>query len=206
MDDVRNLTARQLDALREVANIGAGHAATALSQMTDETIMISVPRLAVSDVADLKVLLSSSAEPVAAVLLRMVGDLNGLSVLTFSHTSAMRLAELMSRQPAGTFTEVGAYEQSAIQEAGNILSSAYLNALAEFMGMVLLPTPPELAVGLTHADLAERVRAASAAAAVVFVMETEFFLKDRDEPLRGLYFMLPEADALDQILHAVRLG
>jgi len=206
MDDVRNLSARQLDALREVANIGAGHAATALSQMTDETIMISVPRLAVSGVEELKGLLSASAEPVAAVLLHMVGDLKGLSVLTFSHTSAMRLAELMSRQPAGTFTEVGAYEQSAIQEAGNILSSAYLNALAEFMGMVLLPTPPVLAVGLTHAALADKVRASSGAASVVFVMETEFFLKDRNEPLRGLYFMLPEADSLDQILRAVRLG
>jgi hypothetical protein len=44
------------------------------------------------------------------------------------------------------------------------------------------------------------------AAALVFVMETEFFLKDRDEPLRGLYFMLPDAASLDQILHAVRLG
>ena len=206
MDDVRNLSARQLDALREVANIGAGHAATALSQMTDETIMISVPRLAVSGVEDLPVLLSASAEPVVAVLLHMVGDLQGLSVLTFSHTSAMRLAELMSRQPAGTFTEVGAYEQSAIQEAGNILSSAYLNALAEFMGMVLLPTPPVLAVGLSHAGLADTVRASSGAASVVFVMETEFFLKDRNEPLRGLYFMLPETDSLDQILHAVRLG
>ncbi len=159
MDDVRNLSARQLDALREVANIGAGHAATALSQMTDETIMISVPRLAVSGVEELSVLLSASEEPVAAVLLHMVGDLKGLSVLTFSHTSAMRLVELMSRQPAGTFTEVGAYEQSAIQEAGNILSSAYLNALAEFMGMVLLPTPPVLAVGLSDATLADTVRA-----------------------------------------------
>jgi chemotaxis protein CheC len=206
MDDVRTLSARQLDALREVANIGAGHAATALSQMTDETIMISVPRLAVAGVGDLPALLAASEAPVAAVLLHMVGDLTGLSVLTFTHPSAMRLAELMSRQPAGTCTEVGAYEQSAIQEAGNILSSAYLNALAEFMGMVLLPTPPTVAVGLTHAALADTVRASSSAASVVFVMETEFFLKDRREPLRGLYFMLPDAESLDQVLRAVQLG
>lgn len=206
MSDVRNLSVRQLDALREVANIGAGHAATALSQMTDETIMISVPRLAVAGVDELPVLLAASQEPVAAVLLHMVGDLQGLNVLTFSHTSAMRLAELMSRRPTGTCTEVGAFEQSAIREAGNILSSAYLNALAEFMGMVLLPTPPTLAVGLSHAALADAVRASGGSAPVLFVMETEFFLKNRDEPLRGLSFMLPEAGSLDQILHAVRLG
>ena len=206
MHDARNLSARQLDALREVANIDAGHAATALSQMTDQTIMISTPRLAVSGVSELPTLLSASAEPVAAVLLRMVGDLTGLSVLTFSHSSALRLAELMSRRPAGTCTEVGAYEQSAIREAGNILSSAYLNALAEFMGMVLLPTPPELTVDLSHTELADIVRAAGGAGPIVFVMETEFFLKDLDEPLRGLYFMLPDPGALDLILHAVLLG
>jgi chemotaxis protein CheC len=206
MDDVRNLSARQLDALREVTNIGAAHAATALSQMTDETIMISTPRIVVSGVDQLPVLLAATDDPVAAVLLHVVGDLQGLSVLTFSHTSAMRLAELMARRPAGSCTEVGAFEQSAIQEAGNILSSAYLNALAEFMGMTLLPTPPKLAVGLTHRALADTVRASSGAASVVFMMETEFFLKDRDDPLRGLYFMLPDVGSLDQILHAVQLG
>lgn len=205
MDDVRNLSVRQLDALREVANIGAGHAATALSQMTEETIMISVPRLMVSTVEDLPGLLAANDEPVAAVLLRMVGDLTGLSVVVFPHGSALRLAEMMSRRPAGTYTVVGPYEQSAIKEAGNILSSAYLNALAEFMGMVLLPTPPDLAVDQSRESLASMVRASSGASAIAFVMETEFFLKDRNEPLRGLYFMLPDAASLDHILRAVRL-
>jgi chemotaxis protein CheC len=205
MDDLRPLSARQLDALREVANIGAGHAATALSEMTAQTIMISVPRLTVSGVGDIPHHIAAGEEPVAAVRMRMEGDLQGGTVLLVPHGSALRLAEMMARRPAGTFTAVGAYEQSAIQEAGNILSSAYLNALAEFMAMTLLPSPPTFAVDGASAILAELSRESSRGAAAAFVIETEFFLKERQEPLHGYFFMLPDAASLDQILKAVRL-
>lgn len=74
MDDLRSLKALQLDALREVANIGAGHAATALSQMINSTIMISVPTINVSRLEDVPPQISEPEEPVAAVLMHMMGD------------------------------------------------------------------------------------------------------------------------------------
>ncbi len=206
MDEVRQLTARQLDALREVANIGAGHAATALSQMTGQTIMISVPRLVVSAVDEIPNQLGDAEEPVAAVLLRMLGDLTGLTLLVFPHRSALRLAEMMSHKPEGTFGTLDAYEQSAIKEAGNILSSAYLNALAEFMGMILLPSPPQLEVDMSEAILRSTFVESSRGTDLAFVIESEFFLKERNEPLRGFFFLLPDVASLDHILKAVRLG
>ncbi len=206
MDDVRNLSTRQLDALREVANIGAGHAATALSQMTDQTIMISVPRLTVSAVTEIPHQVEAREEPVAAVRMGMAGDLQGDTVLLIPHASAMRLAEMMARRPAGTFTAMGTFEQSAIKEAGNILGSAFLNALAEFMGMTLLPTPPVLTVESARDVLTATSSASGTGAPVAFVIETEFFLKERQEPLHGFFFMLPDAVSLDQILKAVQLA
>ena len=71
MDDIRSLKALQLDALREVANIGAGHAATALSQMIGGTIMISVPTINVSRLEEVPPQVSAPEEPVAAVLMSM---------------------------------------------------------------------------------------------------------------------------------------
>src|SRR5579862_1473356 len=143
MEDLRTLKAIQLDALREVANIGAGHAATALSQMIGETIMISVPTINVSRLEDVPPQVSAPDEPVAAVLMHMLGDLTGRTLLVFPRRTALRLAGLLLRRPtdpdAYAFTEM---EQSAIKEAGNILSSAYMNALSDFMGMMLLPSPP----------------------------------------------------------------
>ena len=206
MEDLRNLSSRQLDALREVANIGAGHAATALSQMTGQTIMISVPRLLVEAVDQIPNHVKPDEEPVAAVLLRMMGDLTGLTLLVFPQASALRIAEMMSRKPEGSFANVGPYEQSAIKEAGNILSSAYLNALAEFMGMILLPSPPQLEVDLSDAILTSTYLESSRGSDPVFVIESEFFLKERNQPLRGFFFLLPDQASLEQILKAVRLG
>jgi chemotaxis protein CheC len=206
MDNFRTLSTRQIDALREVANIGAGHAATALSQMTAQTIMISVPALSVSEVEHIPHHVAAREEPVAAVRMRMAGDLKGLTALLFPHESAVRLAEMMAGRPVGAFETLGAFEQSAIKEAGNILASAYLNALAEFMGMTLLPTPPELTVDTAGTVLADTSRASADGAAAAFVIETEFFLKERQEPLHGFFFLLPDAESLASILKAVRLA
>ena len=83
MDDIRSLKALQLDALREVANIGAGHAATALSQMINSTIMISVPTINVSRLEEVPPQISGPEEPVAAVLMHMLGDLTGRTAYAF---------------------------------------------------------------------------------------------------------------------------
>src|SRR5690348_865180 len=152
MEDLRSLKALQLDALREVANIGAGHAATALSQMVGETIMISVPTISVTRLEDVPPQLSEPDEPVAAVLMHMLGDLTGRTLLVFPRRTAARLAELLLRRPDGV-PEFNEMQQSAIKEAGNILSSAYMNALSDFMGMMLIPSPPALAIDMSDAIL-----------------------------------------------------
>src|SRR5690242_10982954 len=103
MDDIRSLKAIQLDALREVANIGAGHAATALSQMIGGTIMISVPTINVSRLEEVPPQISAPEEPVAAVLMHMLGDLTGRTLLVFPKPTAVRLASLMLRRaPSGS--------------------------------------------------------------------------------------------------------
>src|ERR1700712_6007703 len=95
MEDPRALKANQLDALREVANIGAGHAATALSQMIGETIMITVPRINVSRLEQMPQQVAAPDEPVAAVLMHMLGDLTGRTLLVFPREAASRLAEML---------------------------------------------------------------------------------------------------------------
>ena len=93
INDIRSLKAIQLDALKEVANIGAGHAATALSQMIGGTIMISVPTINISRLEEIPPQVAEPDEPVAAVLMHMLGDLTGRTMLVFPRSSALRLAE-----------------------------------------------------------------------------------------------------------------
>lgn len=198
------LSERDMDVLREVANIGAGHAATALSTMIGSTIMISVPRVNVLQVDDLPPVVLDHEEPVAAVLLHMLGDLTGRTLLVFPCAAALRLADLLlQREPSGSFA-LGELEESAIMEVGNILSSAYMNALAEFLGMMLLPSPPTLRIGTSASVLADaHVRFALEADQVLYV-ESEFLLKDVDVKLRGFFLLLPDPASLGVILRSVR--
>ena len=206
MDDIRTLKALQLDALREVANIGAGHAATALSQMINSTIMISVPTINVSRLEEVPPQISAPEEPVAAVLMHMLGDLTGRTLLVFPKATAVRLAELMLRRPHGSSTDLGEMEQSAIKEAGNILSSAYMTALSDFMGMMLLPSPPSLAIDMSTAVLTTAYLQFGTDRDYVFCVESEFFMTDVGEKLRGFFLLLPVPASLQAILRAVRVA
>ena len=206
MEELQTLKALQLDALREVANIGAGHAATALSQMIGGTIMISVPRINVQRLEDVAPLVADPDEPVAAVLLHILGDLSGRTLLVFPKSAALQLAEMMLRRPAGTAGELGELEQSAIKEAGNILSSAYMNALSEFMGMLLLPSPPALAIDMSAAVLTTAYLQFGTNKDYVFCVESDFMLKDDQQRLRGFFLLLPDPASLQAILRAIRVS
>jgi chemotaxis protein CheC len=205
MEELLALKALELDALREVANIGAAHAATALSQMIGETIMISVPTINVSLLEDVPPQVAGPDEPVAAVLMHMLGDLTGRTLLVFPRRTALRLAELLLRRHTGS-REFSEMEQSAIKEAGNILSSAYMNALSDFMGMMLLPSPPSLAVDMSNAVLTTAYLQFGSDKDYVFCVESEFTMNDTAEKLRGYFLLLPDAASLRAILKAVRVA
>ena len=205
MEDLLSLKVLQLDALREVANIGAGHAATALSQMVGETIMITVPTINIARLEEVPVQMSDPDEPVAAVLMHMMGDLTGRTLLVFPKRSAVRLASrlLKKKENDQSLSEMG---QSAIKEAGNILSSAYMNALSDFMGMMLLPSPPQLAIDMSSAVLTTAYLQFGTDKDYVFCVESEFFMHDVGEKLRGFFLLLPDPASLQAILRAVRVA
>ena len=202
-EDIRSLTSAQLDALREVANIGAGHAATALSQITEQRIMISVPELMVAPLEAVPNQIAGPEEPVAAVLMRMEGDLTGLTLLVFPHPIALKVAGLMMRKPV---TTLGRIEESAIKEAGNILSAAYLNALADFFRMTLLPSPPSLAIDMSDAVLTSTYLESAQGASYVVCVESEFHLQDAGEKLRGFFLLLPDPPSLRAMLKAIHVA
>ncbi len=206
MHTVRALKSIQLDALRETANIGAGHAATALSQMTGNTIMIKVPAIAMVSPDELPMTFGPAEEPVAAVQMQMLGDLTGHTLLLFPKPTVLRLAELMLRRPVGTSIVLGELEASAIKEAGNILSGAYMNALSDFLGMLLLPSPPSLLIDRSGVVLAHAFRDAGADPESVLCVESEFTLTEMQQTLRGFFLLLPDPASLQVMLRALRLA
>ncbi len=205
MEDVRELQQLQLDALREVANIGAGHAATALSQMTNMTVMISVPKVNVLRLEEVPDLLGKPDDVIACVLMHMLGDLTGRTLVIFPEPSARMLCDILLRRPPGSTTAFLEMEQSGIKEAGNILTSAYMTALSDFMGMMLLPSVPSLVVDLSGAVLTTAYLNFGHDRDYVFCVETAFRFKDSPVQLKGHFLLLPDLASLRAIFDAIRL-
>lgn len=205
MEDVRDLKASQLDAMREVANIGAGHAATALSQMTNRKIMITVPRVNVRPLEEACDIVGTPDEVIAAVLMHMMGDLTGRALLLFPQGAARTLCDFLLRREMGTTQAFGEMEQSALKEAGNILGSAYLNALSDFMGMMLVPSVPSLVIDFSGAILTTAQVNFGHDRDYAFCVETSFRVDGTSEPLGGHFLLLPDLASLRSIFDAIRL-
>ena len=205
MEDVRDLKESQLDAMREVANIGAGHAATALSQMTNRKIMITVPRVNVRPLEEACDIVGTPGEVIAAILMHMMGDLTGRALLMFPQPAARTICDFLLRREMGTTQNFGEMEKSALKEAGNILASAYLNALSDFMGMMLVPSVPSLTIDLSGAILTSAHLNFGHDRDYAFCVETSFRVEGTDESLGGHFLLLPDIASVRSIFDAIRL-
>lgn len=205
MNDVRTLNNLERDALREVANIGAGHAATALSQMTGRTIMIDVPEVEIRRLEEVAELVGPPDTVIAAILMHMMGDLTGRTMVILPANSALVLCDILLRRPGGATTSLEAMEHSTLKETGNILSSAYLNALSDFMGMMLLPSVPSLVVDLAGAVLTTTYLNFGHDRDFVFCVDTSFRVEGAHEVLQGQFLLLPDPPSLQAIFDAIRL-
>jgi chemotaxis protein CheC len=143
------VTPRQLDAIREVVNIGAGHAATNLSALTGLTVMISVPRIQWAFGGG-----TGDAMPphgdlvVVSVSITGVSDAGGeRASLLLARDTALRMVALMLRRDPDSHPQVGDFERSALMEMGNIVCAAYVGVLGTFLGRRVLIGTPELSVG-----------------------------------------------------------
>lgn len=145
-------TPRQMDALQEMANIGAAHAATTLSEILGTPIAMSVPEITVVDIAQVGTRITD--ELTTMVVFELQGDIphGGFLILHFPRDSAVRTAGIMqgSADRSHTFDEM---DQSAILEVGNIMISSFLSATSDLLGFIMLPSPPVLVVDMAHAAI-----------------------------------------------------
>jgi chemotaxis protein CheC len=96
-------------------------------------------------------------------------------------------------------------EQSGLKETGNILASAYLNALSDFMGMMLVPSVPSLVIDLSRAVLTSAQLNFGHDREYAFCVETSFRIEETSEPLGGHFLLLPDMASLRAIFDAIRL-
>jgi chemotaxis protein CheC len=128
----------QLDALRELANIGSGNAGTALGAMLGKSVDINVPTAAALPLDEAVAIAGAPDELRFGVVVPMVGDFDAIVVLLFPEDDAKKLTGIYGIEPS---TPDG---YSMLGEVGNILGTNYINALAQMVGMEMEPQPPQV--------------------------------------------------------------
>ncbi|WP_309121395.1 chemotaxis protein CheC [Paenibacillus sp.] len=186
-----------MDVLREVGNIGAGHAATALSKLLGKPVDMDVPRVNLVPFDDIAEQVGGAEAVVAAVFLRVEGDAPGNLFFLLSIDSAKQLLlELLAMETGegSPFTEL---EVSALSEIGNILAGSYLSSLADLTRLNLSPTVPGFAVDMAGAILAYGLLQFGDMGDKALLIETSFF--DGIDRVEGNLFLIPDPEAFATI-------
>lgn len=192
-----NLSIVQADAIQELGNIGAAHAATTLSQMLGSTIEMSVPSIKVVDLAQLGDYMGE--ESAAMVAFELQGDIphGGYILFYITRESAVRMTNTMLGM-----TEIdrplSEMDQSALLEVGNIMVSAFLDATAELLGFVMLPSPPALTIDMAHAAMQSLIAQMQEETNEVLLFSTELLC--REYKIDSDIIMMPERSTLIKII------
>jgi chemotaxis protein CheC len=204
--DIRSLDPVQLDALRETANIGAGHAATALSELTGRRIMVDVPEVSIVALERAGELLGDPGLAVSAVIVRVDGEITGRTLQIFDGRAAAALVGLLLDIPEPDFPiGFGPIERSALKEIGNVIVGAYLHALSTFTAMDISMSVPDFAIDMAAAILMTSYLNFGGEEDYVLCVTTRLQVDD-DRDLRAHFLLIPDQPSLQRILAALRLA
>ncbi|MBA2644302.1 MAG: chemotaxis protein CheC [Solirubrobacterales bacterium] len=186
----------QLDALRELANIGSGNASTALSGMLGRPVDISVPVASALPLADAVEAIGDAESEVTGVMLGIVGELTGSVILLVSPDDAATLCNMLG---VDVDSEWGL---SALGEIGNIVGASYINALAVMTGFAMEPTPPSTTTDMLGAIVASALAEHADGTDVALVLDSEMSVEGDDCEI--CFLLIPRAGGVKELL--ARLG
>lgn len=186
----------QKDALKEVGNIGAGHAATALSQLLNAKIHLSEPRIDVIKFRDLATRVGHENRMVAALHMYIRGEAPGQIVVLFDREQAVDFVSTFLKRVIGDIQVFDSIADSTLKEIGNIIAGSYLSAINNLTGQNVLPSVPTLSYGTIQA--AFRTLMSILPDQDVFLIESSFL--DKEKEVSGQFILIPETGSLGPLL------
>lgn len=193
----RELSDIQLDALKEVGNIGSGNAATALSQMLNKKIDMTVPQVDILSYDDMIKRIGNEEDTVVAVLLAAYGDAPGNLLFIMNYDKAQEFSKFLLNGFEDVTEDLYI---SVFQEIGNILGNSYINAINKLTGLNLMTSVPSVAVDMLIAVLSSSFMAAEQYGDRILAIDTNF-IDDLDKlESGGNFFYIPRPNSLNKIL------
>ncbi len=190
----------QYDVLKEVGNIGAGNAATALAQLLQTKVDMSVPKVELLDIENISSILGGEELIVAGIYLTLDGDINGSVMFLLNKDSAHKLVNQLMGLTGDTGEEFTEMEFSALQEIGNIISGAYLASLSALTNLKIQQSIPYLCIDMAGAILdVPAVEFGTQGDKALFI-QTRF---GDQESMEGYFFLIPDLKSYDKILKSL---
>jgi chemotaxis protein CheC len=186
----------QLDALRELANVGSGTASTALSAMLGRSVDITVPNAFVLPMAEAVETIGNPEDDVTGIVLGVFGDMEATVLLLVKPDHAALLCGMLGVPADSEFGE------SALMEIGNIVGSSYINALAMMTGMAIEPTPPGLATDMLAAIVESVLAQRATGGDVALLLDSDMVVEGEDCSVS--FLLVPDQGGVEQLL--ARLG
>ena len=199
--DLEKLEDSQFDVLKEIGNIGAGNATTALATMLNIKVDMSVPNVALLQFDNISSFIGSEEQTVVGILLEIQGDIDGMMMFLFDMKSAHHLVNsLMMRdvhQDENGMADFSEMEMSALNEIGNIVSGSYLSALSGLTGMKMVSSVPALSIDMLGALLSVPAIEFGKYGDKLLMIQSEF---GEDDFVTGYFLLIPELESYDKIL------
>ena len=199
---LESLTDLQVDALREVGSIGAGHAATALSQLMGIPISVRNPELEIVPIGEMPGVFGGPEQLVGAVFLRLLGDIEGGMLFLAPRDALLSLVDLMHAREPGTTKSFGREQEALVTHVASVLGASYVAAIARMADLNVLPSTPSFALDMAGAILEVATAEAGMKAQNAMLIRTAFH--HEGTKIDVALFFLPDQDSLGVLLG--RLG
>ncbi len=199
LDNIDNM---QFDVLKEIGNIGAGNATTALSTMINSKVDMHVPKVDLLNIKELPDMLGGAEEIVVGILITLEGEINGMMMFMMEQMSACRIVDILMGKSSKLedFTEM---EYSALREIGNIIAGAYLSSLSTLTGIKINASIPYMSIDMAGAILSVPAIEFGKVGDKALIIETQFVKDDSD--VNGYFILIPTLESYDVILKSLGL-
>ena len=196
----------QYDVLKEIGNIGAGNATTALSQMLSMKMDMSVPKVALISFNEISDIIGSEEQIVVGILLELEGEIDGMMMFFFDIKSAHHLVDVLmqrsieNKSTDDESTDFSEIEMSALNEIGNIVAGSYLTAIATLTSMKIISSVPNMTIDMVGALLSVPAIEFGKYGDKLLLIESQFGEMDF---VTGYFLLIPEYESYDKILSSL---
>lgn len=203
--DLEQISSMEFDVLRELGNIGAGNATTALSKMVNSKIDMKVPKVELLEFKELSDIVGGAESLVVGILLTLEGDIDGMMMFMMDKCSARHIVNLLMNLDVKELEleDFSEMDLSALQEIGNIIAGAYLSSLSQLTNMTITSSVPYLSIDMAGAILSVPAIEFGKVGDKALLIQSQF--GEEEKEVNGYFILIPSINSYESIMSSLGL-